>query len=92
MTRDSFTTLDGNMTRNSFTTLDGFKGQIKPIVMSDKQKIEFFTNNKIAFLNYLQAKIKEQDWHAVSDLANDLRVADARLEELNARAAKKAKQ
>jgi hypothetical protein len=33
-----------------------------------------------ALLWYLYAKASEQDWHAVSDVANDLRVLDAQIE------------
>lgn len=30
-------------------------------------------NHKLALIAYLKAKIEVQDWHAVSDVANDLR-------------------
>lgn len=34
---------------------------------------------KRILIEYLLAKVKEQDWHAVSDAANDLRVIEERI-------------
>lgn len=33
-------------------------------------------------IGYLQAKIEERDWHGVSDVANDLRVLEAKYPEV----------
>lgn len=35
-----------------------------------------------ALIQYLQAKVIQQDWHGVSDVANDLRVLEAKFPEL----------
>lgn len=35
---------------------------------------------KAALVEYLKAKIAEEDWHGVSDAANDLRVHEAKCE------------
>lgn len=36
-----------------------------------------FEHKKRTLIAYMQTKIEEGDWHAVSDAANDLRVLDA---------------
>lgn len=35
---------------------------------------------KKALVEYLKSKIAEEDWHGVSDAANDLRVLEAKIE------------
>jgi hypothetical protein len=41
--------------------------------------IENLLLRKQAIINYLNHKIKEDDWHAVSDAANDLRELEVTL-------------
>lgn len=36
-----------------------------------------FVKKKSALIQYLKLKTLENDWHAVSDVANDLRVLEA---------------
>jgi hypothetical protein len=36
-----------------------------------------FEARKKAYIDYMLMNIKQQDWHAVSDAANDLRVLEA---------------
>lgn len=34
---------------------------------------------RAVYINYLRVKAEIEDWHAVSDIANDLRVLDAEI-------------
>ena len=49
---------------------------------------EDLNTRKEVLIKYLNEKVKEQDWHAVSDAANDLRVLEARMAQETAAAAK----
>jgi len=37
-----------------------------------------FANRRAVLIAYLQDKVREGDWHGVSDAANDLRVLEAK--------------
>lgn len=43
------------------------------IQVGDIVKIDGLSSRKKLFIEYLKEKIKEDDWHGVSDVANDLR-------------------
>jgi len=38
---------------------------------------EDFETRKKAYIDYMRMNIEQEDWHAVSDAANDLRVLEA---------------
>jgi hypothetical protein len=45
------------------------------------------SKNRDTLIAYLQMKVGEEDWHGVSDAANDLRVLDAQLTAITPRSA-----
>lgn len=49
-----------------------------------KRQLELKTN-RIIYINYLQMKLNEQDWHAVADAAMDLRELEKELNVLSSR-------
>lgn len=57
---------------------------IKPVKeyegMSEENKLQ---KQKEALVSYLLSKVEANDWHAVSDAANDIRVIEAKLEYAN---------
>jgi hypothetical protein len=40
-------------------------------------RMERFRNQRSALISYMQVMIQRNDWHGVSDAANDLRVLEA---------------
>lgn len=42
-----------------------------------KEEIQYRIN---CLITYLEVKLKERDWHGVSDAANDIRVLEAKYE------------
>jgi len=51
--------------------------------MEPMESLEDLKNRQKVLINYLVEKVKECDWHGVSDAANDLRVLEAKMEKLN---------
>jgi hypothetical protein len=47
--------------------------------MSEQEwvRMERFRNQRSALISYMQVMIQRNDWHGVSDAANDLRVLEA---------------
>jgi len=47
--------------------------------MSEQEwvRMERFRNQRSALISYMQVMIRRNDWHGVSDAANDLRVLEA---------------
>lgn len=39
-----------------------------------------YSQHRAALIEYLKAKVELEDWHGVSDAANDLRVLEAQFE------------
>lgn len=57
------------------------KAQETPVEFRDPpttQSIERFDERRRTLITYLHDKVREADWHGVSDAANDLRVLEAR--------------
>lgn len=50
--------------------------------MTKQGRIEHLSIMRVAIRTYLEIKTIEEDWHAVSDAANDLRDIDSELEGL----------
>lgn len=48
--------------------------------MNDKLSREQIQYRINCLISYLEVKLKERDWHGVSDAANDLRVLEAKYE------------
>lgn len=51
--------------------------------MSNEDKMYQLQEEKEQLIGYMKSKIKSEDWHAVSDAANDLREIEVELKLLN---------
>jgi hypothetical protein len=52
------------------------------VVFTDELE-EVYIRQRNAYIDYLNLKVIEGDWHGVSDAANDLRVLEAKHERKN---------
>lgn len=57
----------------------------KEIEHADSSMRRIILHRREILVAYLEVKTEENDWHAVSDAANDLREIDAKLEMLDGR-------
>lgn len=48
--------------------------------MSEELTLEELQYRINVLISYLEMKVKEKDWHGVSDAANDIRVLEAKRE------------
>ena len=56
-----------------------------PIDGEREKRVRDLRNGRQVYVEYMRLKIDEEDWHGVSDVANDLREVDAELRGLCSR-------
>lgn len=55
---------------------------MKPTTLTDviAPKIEKLESQRVTLIRYLEVETKDHDWHAIQDVASDLRDIDAKIE------------